>query len=138
MNHRSFLITSLSLAFFANFSAIHPGVGRSSNAIKNPRNENLSKTKKSKTKKTIRLFKAELYGALCKECLKSLKDEILEEEGVVSVEIDKVVRQKDHSSYAPIKVTYKSPTTTRVDLVEIIKFRDLYPLEITDSPLSKK
>ena len=95
----------------------------------------LNNTKKSTPQRQTRRFSAELYGALCKECLDSLAKEIKSLKGVECVSIKKIENKEEGSRYALIKVQYQSPSTTSAELIEIIKFRDLYPSEIDDRPL---
>lgn len=137
MSLKSFLITSLFLTNLTLVSAIPPGVCQTSFLNEISGSENLSKTKDSSNKKVVRVLRANLCGALCKECLTSLKDELQSEKGVKEVLIEKIVPKDNNESYAPIKIVYSSPTISKDDLIETIKFRDLYAFDVVDEPLKK-
>lgn len=91
---------------------------------------------KSVKENSKRIFEAELYGALCKECLSELIKEIEENDGVFQAKVKVIQEKKDR--YGLLKVVYKPPKTTKSILIEIIKFRDLYPSAITDKPYQNK
>ena len=86
----------------------------------------------SSKKEEKRIFQAELYVALCKDCLDDLIAELKETRGVLKAEV-KVVTSNDEK-YGMLKVNYLSPRATRTILVEVIRFRDLYPSAISDKP----
>ena len=86
------------------------------------------------TASSLRQFKAELHGVICKPCLKSLGDEIRSTPGVRRIRIKRAAVKKGEKRYAFIKVDYEAGKLSMNDLVELIEFRDMKALDVEDNP----